>query len=364
MTNVARGAARANRRTGRDDRERVFFGGCNYLGLAHDGGVLAAARAAAERFGVGSGAARGTSGTCALHVELETELAAFAGAEDAALFPDTALADLAVALAFVGDGERVWSHLDAHPCVTDAVRAAAGRVVFGDDASIESASADGCTFAFTDGTFPSAARVAPVERLLAVGLERVVIDDAHGFGLLGERGVGAGGALDLASDRQVLVVALSKCLGSAGGAVIGSRATIDAVRATSPYACTTAPAPPVVAAALAALRTIRSDAGRRVRAFANAERLHATIDAFERARGFDTSAAPREVLFPVRALAASDATRTAALHRHLLAAGVDVPLVRYPGGPSGDHLRFAVTSEHDDADFTALDDALGAWSDA
>jgi len=352
MKGAARGAASATRRIGADGRERAFFGGCSYLGLAHEARVLDAARDAAERFGVGAGAARGTTGTCVLHEALEAELAAFAGAEDAALFSDAALADLAVGLAFVREGERVVCDLDAHPCVTDAVRAGGGRVVHGDDDALAAARAEGCAFAFTDGTFPSAARTAPIDALVAAGFERIAIDDAHGFGLLGARGAGAAEALDLTGDRDLLVVALSKCLGAAGGAVLGSRRTVDAVRATSAFACTTAPPPPIVAAALAALRIARDDDARRARALSNARALHALVDAI------DPAPTRRAVLFPVRALALDSVAATTALHAHLVDAGIDAPLIRYPGGPAGDHLRFAITSEHTDADLGRLEEAL------
>lgn len=358
MTDASLAVRTATRRTGADGRERRFFGGCSYLGLTHDPRVLAAAREATERFGVGSGAARGTTGSTALHLQLEEELAAFAGAQDAALFTDAALADLAVGLAFATPGTRVFCDLEAHPCVTDAVRAGGGSVVLGDAEAIATAARDGCTMAFTDGTFPSAARTAPIDALVAAGFARIAVDDAHGFGLLGARGAGLGESLDLEGDRDVLVVALSKCLGAAGGAVLGSRSSVEAVRATSPYACTTAPPPPVTAAALAALRIARDEPERRARALDHARQLHALVDALE------GTSAERATLFPVRALALDGVDRTRALHRYLADADLDVPLMRYPGGPAGDHLRFAVTSEHTGEDLERLATALRGFASA
>ena len=202
-----------------EGREYLFFGGCSYLGLASHPRVLEAARAAATRFGLSAGAARSTSGTTTLHVALEEELAEFTGAEDCALLPDAALADLGLALARIAAGTRVFVDPQAHPCIVDAIRAAGALGVAGEDA--EAARRDGCTVAFTDGTFPTEARSARVGELVGADFSLVAVDDAHGFGLLGERGAGAAEELDLTSDGQALVVALSKCLGTAGGAVLG-----------------------------------------------------------------------------------------------------------------------------------------------
>ncbi|QDU85077.1 8-amino-7-oxononanoate synthase [Planctomycetes bacterium Pla163] len=344
----------ATRRTAEDGVERLFFGGCSYLGLAHDAHVQAGAERALALFGCSAGAARGTSGTNVLHEQLEAELRDFTGAEACAVLPDAALADLALGLALVRDGARVWCDVDAHPCITDAVRAGGGHVVLGAGDLLDTARADGCTMAFTDGTFPTAARSAPIEGLVRAGFERVIVDDAHGFGLLGERGAGAAERMDLFGERDVLVVALSKVLGAAGGAVLGSRAVVDAVRATSPYACTTGLTPLATGAALEALRRVRTTPSLRERAFANAERLHAIVDTV------DPAPIEREILFPVRALMLDDEAATRAVHEQLLAAGIDVPLMRYPGGPGGAYLRLVVTSEHSDHHLERLANALVA----
>lgn len=348
----------ATRRTSEDGVDRLFFGGCSYLGLAHDAQARAGAERALAQFGSGACAARSTSGTSVLHEELEAELCEFTGAEACAVLPDAALADLAVGLALVHTGARVWCDPDAHPCITDAVRAGGGHVVLGAQDMLAAAQSDGCTVAFTDGTFPSAARTAPIEALARAGFAHVVVDDAHGFGLLGERGAGAAERLDLGGERDVLVIALSKVLGAAGGAVLGSRTNVAAARATSPYACTTGLAPPTTGAALEALRRVRTTPSLRERAFANAERLHGIVD------GIDPAPCAREVLFPVRALMLDDEAATIALHAHLLDSGVDAPFMRYPGGPSrsdgslNSYLRIVVTSEHTRADLDRLERAL------
>lgn len=323
--------------------ERLFFGGCSYLGLAQHSAVVAAASSALARFGVSAGAARGTSGTCVEHEALEAELAAFAGAEACALFPDAALADLGLALARLARGARVWTTADAHPAIQDALR------MVGAVATTEVAPED-ADAAFVDGTFPSAGRTT--EPLALARLPFAAIDDAHGFGVLGERGAGAAEALDLRSDRHALVVSLSKALGCQGGAVLGSARTVADVRHTSPYACTTALSPAAAAAGRASLRVLQEEPERRARCLANARRLHALVDGLQ-PRG-------HEVLFPVRALSLGSAT--AGVREHLARHGIEVPLVRYPGGPTASYLRFAVTAAHGDADLDRLEQALGAWA--
>ncbi|MEZ5976718.1 MAG: aminotransferase class I/II-fold pyridoxal phosphate-dependent enzyme [Planctomycetota bacterium] len=160
-------------------------------------------------------------------------------------------------------------------------------------------------------------------------------------------------SLDLASGEHVLVVSFSKCLGAAGGAVLGSRANVERVRASSPYACTTAPPPASTAAALAALRVVRDEPERRARALANATRLHAIVDAH-------AGEERRSVLFPVRALVPRDAEHARDLEREFQRAELFVPLVRYPGGPSPSYFRIAVGSEHTANDLERLADALDA----
>ncbi len=331
-------------------RELLFFGGCSYLGLSHDERVLDAAARAMRDFGVSTSAARGTSGTTVLHREFEEELAEFAGAPAAALLPDAGLADLAVALAKVPRGARVFTGRDAHPCISDALAAAGATGVEGDDPF--AARLDGASVAFTDGTFPSAARVTDVAALRAARFELLVIDDAHGFGVLGERGAGAAERLDLSSDGEVLVAALSKGLGAAGGVVCGSRRTLDAVCATSPFANTTALPPPIVAAARAALALQKAEPERRVRLAALTTRMHGIVDALE------AGPAVRSTAFPVRALAFDRVGRAASVHSHLRELGVCVPLLTYPGGPAADWLRIAVNAAHTDADLDTLAAAL------
>lgn len=327
-------------------RELLFFGGCSYLALSHDERVIEAATRALRDFGVSTAAARGTSGSTVLHREFEEELAEFTGASAAVLLPDAGLGDLAVGLALVPRGVRVFTGQDAHPCILDALAAAGAQPLEGDDPS--AARLDGASVAFTDGTFPSAARVTDVAALRAARFERIVIDDAHGFAVLGTRGAGAAERLELTTDGEVLVAALSKGLGAAGGVVCGSANTIERVRSTSPSANTTALPPPLVAAARAALWIVKSEPQRRVRLFENARRLHALVDAF------DAHPVSRAALFPVRALAFERAGRAADVHLALRAAGVCVPLVSYPGGPAADYLRFAVNAAHTPADLDTL----------
>lgn len=343
-----------------DGRTLLFFGGCSYLGLAQHPHVVAAAEAALRTFGFSTAAARGTSGSTVLHRELEEELADFAGAPAAALLPDAGLADLAVAEALVAPGTRVLVDPDAHPCITAALERVGARVEPGREA--DRARAEGIAAAFSDGTFPSNARRTDVAALRAARFELIAIDDAHGFGVLGARGAGAAEELDLARDDQVLVVALSKALGTYGGAVLGSHATIARIRSSTPFATTTAPPPPQVAAARAALALLRSEPERRARLFENGARLHAIVDAHapaaRTAHALDVPA--RALDFPVRALVLPEPGRAARVHARLRERGLCVPLVTYPGGPARDYLRFAVTAEHTSADLDHLEHELCA----
>jgi 7-keto-8-aminopelargonate synthetase-like enzyme len=334
----------------------LYFGGCSYLGLHAHPAVVGAARAAAERYGLSSGAARGSSGTTLEHEAIEAELAAFCGAPACALLPDAALASLALARAAHARGTAVLLDAEGHPTLVDALDAAGARIErYGScdaAAAAERAARSGARALWTDGTFPSAGRLAPLAELGALGLELLAVDDAHGFGVLGARGAGAAEALELGAGRAALVVALSKALGAAGGAVLGSEPLVERVRGTAAHACTTPLSPALAAAARAALGVVRAEPERRARCLANAARLREIV------RGLGLRCT--ELAFPVQAVQLADRTRTRALHRGLLEAGILAPLVAYPGGPAGEYLRLAVSSEHGGADLDALERSLRA----
>jgi 8-amino-7-oxononanoate synthase len=337
-----------------EGRSYLYFGGCSYLGLHVHPAVVGAAEAAARRYGLSSGAARGTSGTTFEHEALEFELAVLCEAGACALLPDAALASLALARAVHSAGDTVLLDAAGHPTLDDALRAGGARIeryaTCDSAAAGELAERTGGRALWTDGTFPVAGRLAPIAELAALDLDLLVVDDAHGFGVLGERGAGAAEELDLRSGRHALVVALSKALGCAGGAVLGSESLIARVREAPAYSCTTPLSPPLASAARAALEVLRAEPERRARCTERSTRLLGMLRRLN-FRGTD-------LRFPVQALQIADASETRLLHERLREASILVPLVEYPGGPAGEYLRIAVSSEHTATDLHTLESEL------
>ena len=340
-------------------RELLFFGGCNYLGLHHDPAVLGALQAGLARYGLSSAASRETSGHARAHAELERELAEPFGLADSALLPGGYLANIALAQALAGGHRPALVDEGAHPSIHDAARAAGLAVQTYAHADTSAAAerlaslGDDRPVVWTDGFFPAEGRAAPVRELLAAlppgGV--LAVDDCHGFGVLGERGLGSCEGLDLADGRLALSVTLSKAYGCQGGAVLASPALLAAVRGSAAYRCST-PIPPALAeAGRAALAVAASEPERRGRLRARVQQARGLLQGLGLPLG--------ETAFPVLAFAPGPPAAMAKLHGELLEAGLWVPYVRYPGGPGEAYFRATVTAEHTPEEVGRLAGELG-----
>ncbi|MCA8960499.1 MAG: aminotransferase class I/II-fold pyridoxal phosphate-dependent enzyme [Planctomycetes bacterium] len=330
-----------------DGRVIVAFAGCDYLGLSQDPQVIDALRSGLDDYGVGAGASRSTTGTCREHIELERELSLFLGAPDAVLLSDGTLANLAVAEALFpsSDDTTIAVERDAHPSLRLALRGR--RIVSFDHHAAPPATVD---WIVTDGVYPSVGKRAPIADWLARG-HRVWVDDAHGFGVLGDRGRGVLETFGLEpNDRLIVSGTLSKAAGTHGGFVAGTADLASAIRRTSPYVTATPPPPALARASRVALSRIAEGSLRR-RLNDNSERMR---------RGLESLGIPTPGdAFPVFAWAESSADATSRIQRRLLDADFLVPCIRYPGGPDSAYLRLAVSALHEPSDIDALIEALG-----
>jgi 8-amino-7-oxononanoate synthase len=235
----------------------------DYLGLARHPSVVAGAIAAAERFGAGSTGSRLVTGTTTLHLDLEDTLAARCGAESALVFSSGYLANLGAVTTLAGPGTLVVSDAANHASLVDACRLSRAevRVVgHGDVAAVDAALAGwtGRAVVVTDAVFSVDGTLAPLVALHEVVRRHgalLVVDEAHGLGVLGPSGAGACSLLGLDGEPDVVRTAtLSKSLGSQGGVVLGPVQLrdhlIDTARA---FVFDTGLAPAAVGAALAAL---------------------------------------------------------------------------------------------------------------
>jgi 8-amino-7-oxononanoate synthase/dethiobiotin synthase len=345
-----------------DGRSVVLLCSNNYLGLADDHRLRSAAATAARRWGSGSGASRLVSGSARLHRDLEHALAAFEGTEDVVLFSSGYLANLGVLQALAGEGDAIFSDELNHASIVDGCRLShASAVVYPHRDTGRLDALLGGTDArrkivVTDTVFSMDGDVAPLDALVEVCARNdalLVVDEAHGTGVLGPHGAGAVDAFGLAGDVPVVVGTLSKALGSAGGYVATSSeiATLLRNRART-HVFDTAPAPAASAAALAALDIVGAEPQRRDRVRALASLLADEL----RSLGYEV-AEPAAAIVPVLI---GDAREAVELSERLLERGVFCPAIRPPSVAEGtSRLRVTVMATHTDEHIDRALDAFG-----
>lgn len=325
-------------------RSVISFAANDYLGLATHPQVRSAAHAALEQFGAGSTSSRLIVGTRALHVELETALAAWKGAERALVFPSGFAANIGVLSTFGTQGTTVFSDALNHASIIDGCRLAkADTVIYrhADSEHLESLlrSTPGRKVVVTDAVFSMDGDVAPLEDLARLCMRHdvlLVLDEAHA--VLGPE-MPAREGLDL-----LRVGTLSKTFGSLGGWVAGPRPLIELlVNRARTFIYTTGLSPADTAAALAALQVFRSAEGQQL-----CDRLRRLT---ERVRPGHPSPIVPIILGEDRAALAAAET--------LLARGIYVPAIRPPTVPPGTaRLRVALSAAHTDAMVAQLHEAL------
>ncbi|MEV5277818.1 8-amino-7-oxononanoate synthase [Streptomyces sp. NPDC051993] len=319
------------------DQDLLDLASNDYLGLTRHPAVTAGAAEAAHRWGAGATGSRLVTGTTALHAELEREVAEFCGFEAALVFSSGYAANLAALTALGPHGSLIVSDAGNHASIVDGCRLARAHtevVAHADPEAVRKAldthGAGGLVV--SDSVFSVDGDAAPLTQLAAVCREfgaALVVDDAHGLGVLGEGGRGALHAARLAgADDVVATVTLSKSLGSQGGAVLGpARVIRHLVNAARTFIFDTGLAPASVGGALAALRLLSAEPERAGRARAVAGELHRRLtDAGHHA------VRPDAAVVSVRAPSPEAAVGWAADCR---AAGLVVGCFRPPSVPDG-----------------------------
>ncbi|MGW0963292.1 8-amino-7-oxononanoate synthase [Streptomyces gelaticus] len=309
----------------------------DYLGLTRHPAVTAAAAEAARAWGAGSTGSRLVTGSTALHAELENELAEFCGFEAALVLSSGYAANLAAVTALSGHGSLIVSDAGNHASIVDGCRlsrAATAVVPHADPDAVRKAlrSHEGRALAVTDSVFSVDGDAAPLPRLADVCRTEgaaLLVDDAHGLGVLGEGGRGALAAAGLAGGGGIVTtLTLSKSLGGQGGAVLGPARVIEhLVNTARTFIFDTGLAPAAVGAALGSLRLLRREPERAGRARAVAAALYERLTAAGLA-----AVRPDAAVVSVRAPSAEAAVRWAADCR---TAGITVGCFRPPSVPDG-----------------------------
>ncbi|MFF4009898.1 8-amino-7-oxononanoate synthase [Streptomyces sp. NPDC001717] len=309
----------------------------DYLGLTRHPETVRGAREAAERWGAGATGSRLVTGTTELHAELERELAAFCGFEAALVLSSGYAANLAAVTALSGRGTLVVSDAGNHASIVDGCRLSRAETAViphsdPDAARKTLAAHEGRALLVSDSVFSVDGDAAPLAGYAAAARDEgaaLVVDDAHGLGVLGEGGRGALHAVGLAGAAGVVAtLTLSKSLGSQGGAVLGPAKVIrHLVNAARTFIFDTGLAPAAAGAALASLRLLQREPERADRAREVAAQLYGRLTA----SGL-TAARPDAAVVSVRAPSASAALQWAADCRE---AGLSVGCFRPPSVPDG-----------------------------
>jgi 8-amino-7-oxononanoate synthase len=352
-----------------DDGTRASVGGrvlrvfCSndYLGLAHHPELRSALQSAAAQFGVGSGAAHLITGHSRPHQQLEEELADYTGRERALLFSTGYMANLGVLGAFADRNGSVLEDRLNHASLIDGARVSGARLLRYAHADTAAAAVmleahPDCTLIASDGLFSMDGDVAPLGPLAALARRHrawLLVDDAHGLGVLGLHGRGS---LELAgldsSAAPLLIGTLGKAMGCAGAFVAGDAEVIELIlQRARTYIYTTALPPAIAAAASAALRLARREGWRREKLQSLVSRLRAGAAALGLPLMVSES--------PIQPLMVGDAGRALRLSDALFELGYWVSAIRPPTVPAGSaRLRLTLSAAHSEADVDQLLAAL------
>jgi len=318
--------------------------------------VLHAVHEGVERFGINVAASRLTTGNHPLYRVMEKRLAAFFGAEDAVLIPTGYMTDTVVAQALASSYSHVLIDRASHPALVDASK-------FLDCPVIEFKHRDPADLArvvarcgpqtkllvLTDGMFSHDGSAAPLAEYLEVLPKDalLLVDDAHGAGVLGRSGKGAIEHAGVSRRRIIQTVTLSKAFGAYGGAILGTVQLRQRVLNRSQMFVGSTPLPlPLANAALTGVRLLRANPGLRRRLVENAAYVKKAL----REAGLALAETPG----PIVPLVRQRPGEAARLQRALLGAGIFPPFIQYPGGPPNGYFRFVISSEHSRAQLEGL----------
>jgi 8-amino-7-oxononanoate synthase len=344
-----------------DGRVLLNLSSNDYLGLSQEPRLIAAAREAAARWGVGAGSSRLVVGHLALHEEVEARLAEFKGTEAAVIFSTGYMANLGTISALVGPGDTVFCDRLNHASIYDGIKlsgANLARFPHRDldrlEALLQKADA-GRRLIVTDSVFSVDGDLASLKDLVELKDRYgacLMVDEAHATGVLGHRGAGLAAALGLTQRVEVHMGTLSKAMGSLGGFVAGDRRLIDYLhnRARS-FIYSTALPPPVLGAIAAALDIVTQEPERRRYLLTEAERFRHTLTQ----AGFDILGSETQIV-PVLA---GDNARTLRLAAQLRQRGVMAVALRPPTVPPGrSRVRFSLSAAHTSEDLAEARQAI------
>lgn len=344
-----------------DNKTVVNFCSNDYLGLAKNTRVIAAFKKATDDYGVGSGSAHLICGHSPVHHVLEEELAEFTGRERALLFSTGYMANLGAITALVGRGDSVFEDKLNHASLLDGGLSSGAIFKRYPHADLEQlkkllTKASGQKLVVTDGVFSMDGDVAPLCELADLAKQNtawLMVDDAHGFGVLGKTGGGLVEELNLTSDDvPILMGTLGKAFGTFGAFVAGSETLIETlIQSARTYIYTTALPPAIAEATRESLKIIITENWRR-------EKLQVLIQQFKSgAAQLGLPLMPSDS--PIQPLLVGDSSCAMRMSEQLLDAGFLVSAIRQPTVPKGKaRLRITLSALHEFEDVARLLETL------
>ena len=348
-----------------EGREVLLLCSNNYLGLA-DHPALKRAAVEGVALGVGSGASRLVSGTMELHDRLEARIAAFKGTQKALLFNSGYAANTGIISALVGRGDAIFSDRLNHASIIDGARlsrALLHRYPHRDMEALErllqEKGGQGRRLIVTDGVFSMDGDIAPLAKLVRLARRHqalLMVDDAHGTGVLGATGRGSGELCGVLDGIDIHMGTLGKGLGSFGAYAAASETICDyLVNKARSFIFSTSLPPAVLAASLAAIDLVDSPEGAKLR-----ERLSANVALFKQrlqASGFDDMGSETQIV----PIFVGPAEATMEFSRELLQQGLFVQGIRPPTVPAGScRLRCTIMATHESAELEAAAETIAA----
>lgn len=347
-----------------DDKKVLNFCSNNYLGLANHPHLVESAKAAIDEFGIGPGAVRPIAGTMALHLELERRLAAFKGVEAAITFQSGFNANLAAIPALVTKEDVIYSDELNHASIIDGCRLSRAKVIRyahcdADDLRVQIEKSKDAGYRrsliITDGVFSMDGDVAPLDKLYEAAQDfdaLLMVDDAHGEGVLGKGGRGIVDHYNLHGKVDVEMGTLSKAFGVVGGVIAGSQIIVDWLQQRGrPFLFSSAMTIPDVAACLASLDLLEESTDL-------VEKLWENADYFKREMreiGFDTGLSTT----PITPIMLGEASLAQDFSRRLFEEGIFAMALGFPTVPRGKaRIRVMISAAHSRED---LDKGLAAF---
>ena len=347
-----------------DGKRALNFCSNNYLGLANHPRIVAAARQSVEKYGVGPAAVRTIAGTMDLHLELERRLAAFKGVEAAITFQSGFTANLGTVPALVGKDDAIFSDELNHASIIDGSRLSGAQIIryaHCDPADLDRQLGEQRgnyprALVITDGVFSMDGDVAPLDQIYTVAQKHeavLMVDDAHGEGVLGKGGRGIVDHFRLHGKVDVEVGTLSKAFGVVGGVVAGNPLVVEWLRQRGrPFLFSSAMTVPDVAACLAALDVLEESTRLVDKLWENTRYFKAEMKRL----GFDTGKSTT----PITPVMLGEAPLAQQFSRELFEAGVFAMAIGFPTVPRGKaRIRVIISAAHEKED---LDKGLEAFA--